>query len=218
MAVLSLGLSILWLSGIGSLLAVILAVMARKRIKESRGSRTGEGFAIAGLVLGVLGVLGGVVLGVVLLVGVVTGVHIGEGSFATTKTVSMGTTISLNDSGSEISAVTVESVAAPVVPASDVPAPGNGREYAVAKVKACAGSSGSKSGIRDAAFSIGYREGQISSPELPVRAPDLGLSGGISANTCRNGYVGFLVANGTTPSYVSYVPDVRHLYTWKVAS
>ncbi len=44
------------LYGIGSILAVIFAAIALKRIKQSNGWRTGRGMAVAGLVLGLVGI------------------------------------------------------------------------------------------------------------------------------------------------------------------
>lgn len=55
LAVASLVLGIVWLCGIGSLLATVFGAVALKQIGDSRGSVTGKGMAIAGLVLGVLG-------------------------------------------------------------------------------------------------------------------------------------------------------------------
>jgi Domain of unknown function (DUF4190) len=57
MAVASLVLSILWLGGLGSLLAVIFGISGRKQIERSQGQENGEGLAIAGLIVGILGLL-----------------------------------------------------------------------------------------------------------------------------------------------------------------
>lgn len=56
MAIASLVLGIVWLCGLGSLLAVIFAVSAKKQIKQS--GEQGEGLATAGLVLGIIGLVG----------------------------------------------------------------------------------------------------------------------------------------------------------------
>jgi Domain of unknown function (DUF4190) len=64
-AVASLVLSILWLCGVGSLLAVVLGVLARRDIARSNGARSGAGIALAGIILGLVG-LGTVALFVVL--------------------------------------------------------------------------------------------------------------------------------------------------------
>src|SRR5438128_11300863 len=61
-AVASLVLGILWIWWIGSILAVIFGFVARAQIKRSHGMLTGDGLAIAGIVLGFLGIAGFVIL------------------------------------------------------------------------------------------------------------------------------------------------------------
>lgn len=51
-------LGIVWVCGLGSLLAIIFGGVAIRRINESNGWRMGKGMAIAGLVLGIIGVVG----------------------------------------------------------------------------------------------------------------------------------------------------------------
>jgi hypothetical protein len=53
-AVASLVLGILWLCGLGSLLAVIFGSVSLSQISKSRGALGGKGMAIAGLVLGII--------------------------------------------------------------------------------------------------------------------------------------------------------------------
>jgi hypothetical protein len=48
-------LGILWLYGVGSVLAIIFAAVAKKNINQSNGWVTGGGMATAGLVLGIIG-------------------------------------------------------------------------------------------------------------------------------------------------------------------
>jgi hypothetical protein len=55
LAVASLVLGILWILWVGSVLAVIFGHVALSQIKRSYGALTGRGMAIAGLVLGYLG-------------------------------------------------------------------------------------------------------------------------------------------------------------------
>jgi hypothetical protein len=57
-AIASLVLGILWMFGLGSLLAVILGHMAKREIDRTGGRQGGRGLAIAGLILGWLGVAG----------------------------------------------------------------------------------------------------------------------------------------------------------------
>ena len=56
MAIASLVLGILWICGIGSILALIFGLVARNQIQESQGQQQGQGLAIAGIVLGAIGV------------------------------------------------------------------------------------------------------------------------------------------------------------------
>lgn len=56
MAIASLVLGIVWLYGIGSILALIFGYMGKAEIDRSGGRETGRGMAIAGIVLGWIGV------------------------------------------------------------------------------------------------------------------------------------------------------------------
>jgi hypothetical protein len=56
LAIASMVLGILWLYWIGSILAVIFGYVAKKQIDESGGAQGGRGMAIAGIVLGWIGV------------------------------------------------------------------------------------------------------------------------------------------------------------------
>ena len=57
LAVTSMILGLLWVCWLGSILAVIFGHVALSQIKKSNGTQQGKGFAVAGLVLGYLGVL-----------------------------------------------------------------------------------------------------------------------------------------------------------------
>lgn len=58
LAVASLVLGIIWVLGIGSILAVIFGFVARRQIRQSGGRQSGGGMALAGIILGFIGVLG----------------------------------------------------------------------------------------------------------------------------------------------------------------
>ena len=55
-AIASLVSGILWIFGIGSILAVVFGFIARQQIAASNGSERGSGMATAGIVLGFLGI------------------------------------------------------------------------------------------------------------------------------------------------------------------
>lgn len=49
-------LGLVWLMGLGSILALVFGYVAKGEIERSRGAQAGRGFAIAGIVLGWVGV------------------------------------------------------------------------------------------------------------------------------------------------------------------
>jgi Domain of unknown function (DUF4190) len=56
MAIASLVLGIVWICGLGSILALIFGLVAKNQIRDSRGMQQGDGLATAGIVLGAIGV------------------------------------------------------------------------------------------------------------------------------------------------------------------
>ena len=60
LAVTSFVLRLLWFGGIGSILAIIFAVIGKKQIKVS--GQGGGGLATAGLIIGIVGVIGAVII------------------------------------------------------------------------------------------------------------------------------------------------------------
>lgn len=61
-AIASLVLGIVWIYGVGSILALIFGYIAKGSIDRSNGRETGRGMAIAGIVLGWIGVAGVILL------------------------------------------------------------------------------------------------------------------------------------------------------------
>jgi hypothetical protein len=70
MAIASLVLGLVWMCGLGSILALVFGYQAKGQIDRSNGTQTGRGLAVAGIVLGWIGVA-------VLVVYVVLGFAIG---------------------------------------------------------------------------------------------------------------------------------------------
>jgi Domain of unknown function (DUF4190) len=71
LSIASLVLGIVWVFGIGSILAVIFGFIGRKQIRGSGGRQSGGGMAIAGIVLGFVGVAG-LILWIVLIATITT--------------------------------------------------------------------------------------------------------------------------------------------------
>jgi hypothetical protein len=67
-------LGIVWVFGIGSILAVIFGFVARKQIKDSGGRQSGSGMALAGIILGFVGVAS-LILWIVLVIAVTTSIN-----------------------------------------------------------------------------------------------------------------------------------------------
>lgn len=66
LAIASLVLGILWLYGIGAILALVFGYMAKTQIDQSGGTQSGRGMAVAGIVLGWVG-MGGLLLLLILI-------------------------------------------------------------------------------------------------------------------------------------------------------
>ena len=67
-------LGIVWVFGIGSILAVIFGYVARKQISDSGGRQSGSGMALAGIILGFVGVAS-LILWIVLVIAVTTSIN-----------------------------------------------------------------------------------------------------------------------------------------------
>ena len=57
LAVASLVCSLVWLGGLGSILAIVFGFMARSQIKRSEGNVQGNGLAVAGIIIGFVGLV-----------------------------------------------------------------------------------------------------------------------------------------------------------------
>ena len=60
-----------WLSGIGSVLAIIFGFIARSQIRRSGGAQQGAGLALAGIIIGFVGI----VIGIGIIVAIIVAVH-----------------------------------------------------------------------------------------------------------------------------------------------
>lgn len=70
-AIASLVLGILWVYWIGSILALIFGIVGKNQIDKSNGMQSGRGMAVAGIVLGWVGI--GILLAFILFFGGIAG-------------------------------------------------------------------------------------------------------------------------------------------------
>ena len=217
-AVASLILSVLWLGGVGALLAVVFGARARRDIQRSQGRLGGEGMATAGFVIGIVGIVGAVVLWtVVALVGSTLSNDVHRAF--TPRTIEMGQTAVVDGSPfvSGVRTVTVYSLTYPV--ASQDPfqsAAPAGEEFAVADVQVCAGNGGSE-GVDLLDFSVvqsgGAQDDAISGA---VRQPSLTDVHAVAANQCVRGFVPFQLATVSQPVAVQF--GEINAFRWAVST
>lgn len=215
-AVASLVLSLVWLGGLGSVLAIIFGTQAKKEIRRSPGYVTGDGMATAGIVLGILGIMGAVTVWI----GLIVGVHEFQSTvkqISTPRTLSMGQTAHLSgvDAITGISRVTVYSYTQPVTSEDPNVTPAPGQQFATAYVQVCAGTLGSQDGPRLVDFAVVFaNRSQIPATSDELRKPSLGDVRSLAPNQCAVGYVPFEVPPATAPASVQY--QALSPYRWTI--
>lgn len=140
----------------------------RADIKRSQGTQSGSGLATAGLVIGILGLLGSAVFWVGL-VAVGTGVH--QALTPHTVSIQAGQVVTLSPADSGINHVSVFSVVNPVPAPSAFSNPGPGKEFAAADVQLCAGQDGSPSAAEVLFFHLVLSGGTNVSASFTMRRP-----------------------------------------------
>jgi hypothetical protein len=203
LAIASLVLSLLWLLGVGSILAVVLGVAARRRIKRSEGHETGAGLALAGVVIGIAGIFGAVGF-----FGLTFFLHDVVVDLTTPHVTALGRPLSVSTNDDGITSLTVYSVTYPVDDVSGHPDPVAGKEYAAADVRVCAGSSGSE-GPDLLGFTLLFPDGRSVGvdPLAATAQPHARSLSPIAAGTCVRGSLSFQIPAGTEPTRIQYRPD-----------
>lgn len=107
LAVASLVLGILWLGGVGALLALIFGYISKGQIDRSSGRQSGRGMAITGIVLGWVGIVG-LVLWIVLLISLNHAVDSALQNTDLTPTTAIG-----NTGGDTTTSVVQDNISAP---------------------------------------------------------------------------------------------------------
>ncbi|MGD1011934.1 MAG: DUF4190 domain-containing protein [Acidimicrobiales bacterium] len=201
LAIASLVLAILYLVGIGSILAIIFGLIARREVKRSGGLESGRGIATAGTLIGAVGLLFTALL-----------IPAGFGSSGRTIVSSrepnvtgilrLGSEATLPQPGEAslrgIASVTVTSLSY-VKHTGDLVGPKSGSEYAAANVRMCAGRTGSHS-VQSAAglFGLISATGTLVSSNVVIPGEGRALDEvrEIGPGACAQGYVGFEIGRG----------------------
>lgn len=212
LAVVSLVLSIIWLGGLGAVLAVVLGFLARGAIKKSQGTQTGEGLALVGIIIGFIGILGAALLWGAVIVGG-SAIH----SIVTPHNANVGQSMSVSPVTDGINRVTVFSLNQAVTPESPDVQADRGNQFDVADVQMCASASGSSLSDSFIFWDLKLADGTEEpwSSQI-VKAPDLSDSSTIPPNGCVRGFVSFEVPAGSTPQQVIFRPSVIQTYQWTV--
>jgi hypothetical protein len=210
-------LSLVWIGGLGSLLAVVFGFVARSEIKKSNGAKTGDGMAIAGIIVGFVGLLGiaGIIVGLAAL-GTAANKIVQDLS---PKTVAFGTTVDVSGSSFTnpgIKTITVYSLSAPHHVRDSL---SGGTDYvSTARMSVCADSSGSQQGFDAYDMSVYFGDGQTSNPNSTAIVHGAGRNlanvNSLATNQCVSGYVAFDVAKGTRPIGVTYSPVFFRTINW----
>jgi hypothetical protein len=218
LAVASLVLSIVWLGGLGSLLAVIFGFASHSQIKKSNGTKTGDGIATAGIAIGFVG-LGGLALLIVLAAAANNAVNTLSNDL-TPRTVTYRTPVNVSGGAVQgLTSVTVYSLTTP--PKRTVSGASIGSSVVVARMRFCADSSGVQSGLNIAVplVSVYFPDRQTVSADfgsISVKGAGNNLNNvnTLAAHQCVSGYLPFAVAGGTHPSGVEYAADVLKTIRW----
>jgi hypothetical protein len=209
LAIASLILSIIWIGGLGSILAIIFGFVARANVRRSYGAETGGGLAIAGIVIGFVGIAGLTLL-------ILLAVAVGNAANTLVqdlqpRTVAFGTSVNLsNGDAPGLQSMTVSSLSFP--PASTVSGNSGSSAVVVARMTVCAGSSGSQDGFDALLTGVYFSDGESGNPDFSVNVsglgPNLTASSGFAAGQCISGYVPYDVVKGTHPIGVEYTPGI----------
>jgi hypothetical protein len=228
LAIASLILSIVWFFGLGSVLAVTFALVALSKITASKGGQAGKGLAVAGLIIGICGLIGSVAFFVILNGHLSANDRLNDQPPASrlppvtlpatakppastigppvTLPAAVRTQSTVNPLGVTLNVTDPSGHDFAKVLVLDVAYPvslGVG-SYAIASVGVCAGQLGSQTAPSSYGFVLGVSGGQevhTAPDSIPSLAP----------NACTDAELFLEIPPGTTPTYVAY-----HQYRWSV--
>lgn len=218
-AVASLVLGILWIWGIGSLLAVLLGFRARSQIKRSNGAVGGNGLAVAGITLGIVGVIGAVVL-TLALVGLNETITRSAPQVRTqedtpnandkTSVARIGSAIQLSAANNAKLSVTAQQVIDPASGANEFSTPESGKRFVGVKFVISNVGSGTYNGNANNGASVIGSDGQTYTTDFNAIAGCTNFNNGditLAPEGASTGCVVFQIPNGVTVAKVRFNPN-----------
>lgn len=203
LAIASFVLSLVWIFGLGSLLGIIFGIIALVTISRSQGAKRGRGWAVAGLVIGVLGLA--LVVAASLLVKSVVDV----------TTYSYGQTVQTDNGITGFTDVTVYSVTTGL---HGTDTSGLTASFDAADVQVCVGPAGMPD-VREhlLLFTLKTSGGghYPTEPGVTTQSPSIWPSSNTwPANQCQRGYISFVVPSGAAVQAVEYNGNIFHRIQW----
>ena len=216
-AVASLVLGILWLWGVGSLLAVVLGFRARSQIKQSDGRVGGNGLAVAGITLGVVGIFGAILV-TLALVGLNETLNVAApGDVSTTPTpgtrtraAHIGSTIALSASNNAKLNVTAQQVIDPASGASEFSIAEPGKRLVGVKLLITNVGTGTYDGNANTGANLIGSDGQTYTADFNDITGCTNFSHGnvtLAPEAAATGCVVFQVPNGVSVAKVRFNPN-----------
>lgn len=213
LAIIALILSIIWLGGLGSVLAIILGIVSLSQISKSNGTLGGKGMSIAALIIGGIGTILTILFYALIVFAVTVATHLVQ-----TATVPVGTTINVNNHSINYG---ISSIAVTRVTTSSTgdngESPDSGKQFAFANVRMCANSSGASSYFGASLFTVNASDGSSDvASATSARTPGLSDINSIAPNQCITGWLTFQISSSATPSSINYYAVPFTDFTWTV--
>jgi hypothetical protein len=224
LAVTAFVLSLVWIGGLGSLLAVVLGIAAFRSVRASGGARKGSGLATWAVVLGVLGLLFTAAVGLA----VDKVVHKAEAQHveALGQKVHLGFFAIVGG----VDTITVYSVTSAPKGVAASPPPGD--TFVSARMDLCDLSLTSGT-TRNTGFSTTVAlpsftkavshffvetNGAGVYPAVPTSTgtPDLYTPRPLGSSACETGFLTFAVPEGRVPTSLRYDPTILTHYEWRI--
>lgn len=213
LAIASLILAILWVGGIGSLLAVIFGAVALSRIGRSGGYVRGRGIAVAGTIIGVVGL---VATTGVLVLGALVARQLATHDEKLGQAVVLASPARDGMRSLRVERFTVTAAATTPVLGKSHPTPG--KKFATVWAEFCAGAGGSQTGPDLTWLQLQFSGGATVAPTvIDVSPQPLSRVQSLSPRKCVLGSVTYQVRVGTRPTAVEWLPYViGPRYKWAI--